>query len=119
MNSTIVNFMNAKVALKEKDFLEKQSLTRQKTHKFAFEVNSLVANYDIDPIHQATLLMAKAIDVLATAGPVPSKTDEQHARAKNLLQSVITARTNLKTANVRIISNKTFNTKTVNDEFAF
>ena len=48
--------------------------------------------------------MAKAIDVLAVAGPVPSSVHDQHARASNLLQSVFRARTEMLEKSVRIIS---------------
>ena len=76
---------------------------RSQTLKFTNNINALVAEFPIDPVHQATLLMAKAIDVLAAAGPVPSTVEEQHKRSENLLQSVMRARGDLMEKSVRIL----------------
>ena len=116
MTVSVINFNNAKIALHTKKNAAKTHNQREKTKEFAFEVNSLVSNFNIDPVHQATLLMAKAIDVLVSAGPVPANLEEQHARAKNLLQSVMNARHNLLEKSVRIISTTDIYFKTAGEE---
>jgi hypothetical protein len=117
MSVSVINFNAAKQALQTKKDIDKSAVAREKTKDFAFQINNLVAEYSIDPVHQATLLMAKAIDVLVTAGPVPANIDEQHARAKNLLHSVMSARSNLLEKSVRIVSPSAINYKMAGDEF--
>ena len=103
MSLNVINFNNAKLALNSKKEITKNFNNREKTKEFANEINALSSMYDIDPVHQATLLMAKAIDVLVQAGPVPADLEEQNARAKNLLQSIVRARADLMEKSVRII----------------
>ena len=114
---SVINFKTAKIALQIQKDREKTDFARENTKSFAFQINNIVSEFNIDPIHQATLLMAKAVDVLVTAGPVPANLDEQHARAKNLLQSVIRARTDLMEKSVRIISPSAVNMKMATDDF--
>jgi hypothetical protein len=116
MSVSVINFTNAKLALQAQKEREKGDFLREKTKDFAFQLNNLVSDFHIDPVHQATLLMAKAIDVLVTAGPVPANLDEQHARAKNLLQSVIRARTDLMEKSVRIVSPAAMNLKMTGED---
>ena len=104
MNATVVNFIQARANKINETSLAAAHQNRQKTVNFSRVINESVAHYPIDPVHQATLLMAKAIDVLSIAGPVPSSLQDQHARASNLLQSVFRARTEMLEKSVRIIS---------------
>ena len=104
MSAAIYNFVQArtdKMTVKSQVIAQKN---RETTMQFAQILNDCVNQYGIDPVHQATLLMAKAIDVLSVAGPVPSSVDEHHARASNLLQSVFRARADMLGKSVRIIS---------------
>ena len=104
MNASIVNFNEAKTIRIAKQAEDMLTQSRAQTVEFANFLNKAADDYKIDPVHQATLLMAKAIDVLSLAGPVPSSIQDQHARASNLLQSVFRARTNMLEKSVRIIS---------------
>ena len=119
MSVSVINFHNAKLALQNKKYVENGKYVHEKTKDFAFQINKLAADYNIDPIHQATLLMAKAIDVIVTAGPVPANLDEQHARAKNLLQSVIRARSDLMEKSVRVLSPQSLNIRASGEELSF
>ena len=104
MSATVVNFVQARANRITEASVAATNLNRKITMDFARFLNDSVAQHSIDPVHQATLLMAKAIDVLAVAGPVPSSVHDQHARASNLLQSVFRARTEMLEKSVRIIS---------------
>ena len=104
MGASIVNFNHIKARKLAQTSEHKQIQWRQQTLEFANKINEISANHQIDPVHQATLLMAKAVDVLALAGPVPSSVADQHARAGNLLQSIFRARKDLLDKSVRIIS---------------
>lgn len=117
MSVSIINFTNAKLALETKKFKENTNSWRPKTEQFASYLSDITANSDIDPVHKATLMMAKAIDVLATAGPVPSSIDEQNARSANLLQTIFQARKNTLEKSVRIYSPTDLNFKAVFDDF--
>ena len=104
MSAAVVNLIEAR-ALKNAEGLRLAAAqTRETTVQFARFLNDSVDEYSIDPVHQATLLMAKAIDVLTVAGPVPSTVHDQHARASNLLHSVFRARADILEKSVRIIS---------------
>ena len=104
MNASIVNFHEVKAIKIAKEADDVRSKSRAQTIEFARILNQSTDEYKVDPVHQATLLMAKAIDVLAVAGPVPSSVHDQHARASNLLQSVFRARADMLEKSVRIIS---------------
>ena len=104
MGANIVNFAQERANRLNGANAAASLKNRHITLEFATLLNESVAQYSIDPVHQATLLMAKAIDVLSVAGPVPCSVDDQHARASNLLQSVFRARTDLFEKSVRIIS---------------
>lgn len=104
MNSAILNFEQARAKKIAETSMAAAQQNRQTTMEFARLLNDSVDEYSIDPVHQATLLMAKAIDVLTVAGPVPSTVQEQHARASNLLHSVFRARADMLEKSVRIIS---------------
>ena len=104
MSATVVNFVQARANRITEASEAVAYQNRQITMEFARLLNDSVAQYAVDPVHQATLLMAKAIDVLSVAGPVPSSVHDQHARASNLLQSVFRARNNMFEKSVRIIS---------------
>jgi hypothetical protein len=119
MNSSIINFIDAKNSYYSQKDREKSVLAKKNTEDFAFKLNSLVCEFNIDPVHQATLLMAKSIDVLVTAGPVPANLDEQHARAKNLLQSIIRSRSELIEKSVRIVTSEDINLKKTGEDLAF
>ena len=103
MSNSVINFFDAKIARNEKANLKFSEQSKKQTLNFACNINNLVEDCKIDPVHQATLLMAKAIDILASAGPVPLNLEEQHNRALNLLHSVINARGNLMEKSVRIL----------------
>ena len=118
MSVSVIDFQNAILALESKKNIEIGQSVRKKTQEFAFQINKLSSEYNIDPVHQATLFMAKAIDVIVNAGPLPADLDEQHARAKNLLQSVIRARSEGFKENVRIISTTGMKFKELNDELS-
>lgn len=104
MGASVVNFSDLKARKLAQNSERKQIQWRQQTLEFANKLNEISNTHHIDPVHQATLLMAKAIDVLALAGPVPSSVSDQHARAGNLLQSVFRARKDLLEKSVKIIS---------------
>ena len=104
MTAKIVNFTQARANKISQATAASVVQNRQITIDFARHLNETVAKYTVDPVHQATLLMAKAIDVLSVAGPVPCSVHDQHARASNLLQSVFRARTDMFEKSVRIIS---------------
>ena len=103
MSASIVNFSDLKVRNLTQKAEHEHRKWRQQTVDFARHLNDLPGSQQIDPVHQATLLMAKAIDVLSQAGPVPSSIDDQHARAGNLLHSVFRARKDMLEKSVRII----------------
>ena len=107
MNASIVNFHEVKAFKQAKHNEYVLNNSRKNTLDFAKELNNITTEYNVDPVHQATLLMAKAVDVLTQAGPVPSSIETQHHRAENLLQSVFRARHELLEKNVRIISAET------------
>jgi hypothetical protein len=104
MCTVIVNFEQARANKLAEASTAANLQNRQTTMDFARLLNDSVDQYPIDPIHQATLLMAKAIDVLTVAGPVPCTVNDQHARASNLLHSVFRARAEMLEKSVRIIS---------------
>ena len=104
MCAAIVNFEQARATKLAETSMAAVQQNRQTTMDFARLLNDSVDQYAIDPVHQATLLMAKAIDVLTVAGPVPSTVNDQHARASNLLHSVFRARADMLEKSVRIIS---------------
>lgn len=104
MCAAIVNFEQARATKLAEASMAASQQNRQTTMDFARLLNDSVDQYAIDPVHQATLLMAKAIDVLTVAGPVPSTVNDQHARASNLLHSVFRARADMLEKSVRIIS---------------
>ena len=109
MSAAVVNLVQARAEkIAEASRLAAQQ-TRESTVQFARLLNDSVDQYKIDPVHQATLLMAKAIDVLAAAGPVPSSIEDQHCRADNLLHSVFRARRDLLEKSVRIVTAQTVN----------
>ena len=103
MSNSVINLLEVKRSRKANLENKKMNISKDLTLKFATNINLIVSDFPIDPIHQATLLMAKAIDVLAMAGPVPSTIDDQHKRSENLLRSVMTARSNLMEKSVRIL----------------
>ena len=111
MGASIVNFNDIKARKLAQTSEHKQIQWRQQTLEFANKINEISANHQIDPVHQATLLMAKAVDLLALAGPVPSSVADQHARAGNLLQSIFRARKDLLDKSVRIISAENLNSQ--------
>ena len=104
MCAAVVNFEQARANKIAEASMAAAQQNRQTTMDFARLLNDSVDQYAIDPVHQATLLMAKAIDVLTVAGPVPSTVNDQHARASNLLHSVFRARADMLEKSVRIIS---------------
>jgi len=109
MSAAVINLVQARAnKIAEASSIAAQQ-TRETTVQFARLLNDSVDQYSIDPVHQATLLMAKAIDVLAAAGPVPSSIEEQNCRADNLLHSVFRARNDLLEKSVRIVTAETLN----------
>ena len=104
MCAAVVNFEQARANKIAEASMASAQQNHQTTMDFARLLNDSVDQYAIDPVHQATLLMAKAIDVLTVAGPVPSTVNDQHARASNLLHSVFRARADMLEKSVRIIS---------------
>ena len=104
MNSVVINFSQAKLALKAKNQLALNDAWRANTLSFVENLTNLVAETEIDPLHKATLLMAKAVDVLSAAGPVPNSVDEENLRAKQLLHTISLARVKNYEPSVRIIS---------------
>lgn len=104
MKTNVVNFAEKRSVLLKKHVDYARRKNHLNTINFANFLNKMAAQTEIDPVHQATLLMAKAVDVLALAGPVPSSVADQHARAGNLLQSIFRARKDLFDKSVRIIS---------------
>ena len=109
MSAAVINLVQARAekVAEASRLAAKQS--RETTVQFARLLNDSVDQHQIDPVHQATLLMAKAIDVLAAAGPVPSTLQDQHCRADNLLHSVFRARRDLLEKSVRIVTAETLN----------
>lgn len=104
MSASVVNLVKARAnKIAEASRIAAQQ-NRETTEQFARLLNDSVSHYNIDPVHQATLLMAKAIDVLAAAGHVPNSIEDQHCRADNLLHSVFRARHDLLEKSVRIVS---------------
>ena len=116
MSVSVINFLNAKLAIESQKRQAEINSWRPKTEEFARNLNGLVDNYDIDKINQATLLLAKAIDVLAGAGPAIVDINEQHRRAQNLMQSVIRSRLNLNESSIRILSDHKILNKTELEE---
>jgi hypothetical protein len=104
MSANVVNFAEKRSVLLKKGVEYSRQQNQLKTLKFANYLNVTVENTEIDPVHKATLLIAKAIDVLSLAGPVPCGVDDQHARATNLLQSIFRARRDIIEKSVRIIT---------------
>ena len=104
MSVSVINFLSAKIAIEAQKRQAESNAWRPKTEEFARNLNGLVQNYEIDKVNQATLLLAKAIDVLAQAGPITLDLDEQHKRAQNLMQSVIRSRLSLNQTAIRILS---------------
>ena len=104
MSASILNFADIK-AMKAAKITQLETVnSKQKTLNFASDINYLVDNCHIDSVHKATLLLAKAIDTLSLAGPIPCSVKDQHARATNLMHSVFSAREQLLEKTVRIIS---------------
>jgi hypothetical protein len=118
MSANILNFEVARANKLRLTSLSPKSQIRQSTVIFARILNETVSQHTIDPVHQATLLMAKAVDIIGVAGPVTCSLQEQHARASNLLQFVFRARNDMLEKSVRIVSAENISShKWEKDEF--
>ena len=104
MSCVVINFSQAKLAIDARINKTQNDSWRPKTLKFVENLSYIVSDADIDPLHKATLLMAKAVDVLSHIGPLTNSVEEENIRAKQLLHSITVARLKSIEPSVRIIS---------------